>query len=72
MRIDVDTIKIVMSLEEAHQFQEELRILFESLSTALTSLHGDTSVPELISEAPTVSSFLRLLKVGVENDDLPF
>ncbi len=72
MRIDVDTVKIVMSLEEANRLQEELRILFESLSTALTSLHGDTSVPELISESPTVSAFLRLLKIGFENDDLPF
>lgn len=68
MKTEIDTIKIVMSKEEAQEFGEQMNSLFNHFTNAVNEV-GSTSVEQLMLDYPTVSKFFEMLKVYNRDSD---
>ena len=72
MHTDIDTIKIVMSIDEAREFSQQMSLVFDHFASAVNA-HGMTSIDQLMLDYPAVSKFYEMLKIYQSSQtDLPF
>jgi len=68
MNTQIDTVKITMTIEEAKEFSQQMKEIFDHFNSAVNSV-GKTSVEQLMLDYPAVSKFYEMLKIYSNKND---
>lgn len=75
MKIEYDTIKIQMTLQEAKELKIQIKECYKHFADAVNAM-GSITEEQLMTDYPAVVTLLRILEVSVKttskDEDLPF
>ena len=73
MQTEIDTIKIIMTVQEAKEFGQQMYSVFNHFADAVNAV-GMTTIEQLMIDHPTVSSFYEMMKIysNKNSPDMPW